>query len=365
MYDNYVFSNWLLKRDGRLFAEQGNNQGSTAKVVYPTPNDYNTLKRSQSMQNLRPNQYILQIKNISAFDLLNATRVDNTKFQNDYQNMQSTPEDKMTGLTMTKSKMQLKANQIAIIADEAMPNVGAGKVKAINVDFGGFNIIIMPRSLYASLPDQNNPMGVLTPDGRASLEHEAGHSAQPMQANAQSSLNINARGGNAREDFLNYLNNHAEIGVRIAKFKNINSKQTLKQELLRGMERQQASMSALAIDALPDGEIERFLMFFNPQGWVKTIMNNQRIPKQQNADANSIHSQYILPLYNNMKTNHEDVYQLLLILSNKKAAHFSSDENNKEQTLKTYKDFVELLKFGYDRVAQGNTNTSGQDRQMA
>lgn len=365
MYDNYVFSNWLLKRDGRLFAEQGNNQGSTAIVGVPNANDYNTLIRSRSMQNLRPNQYILQIKNISAFDLLNATRVDNTKFQNDYQNMQSTPEDKMTGLTMTKSKMQSKANQIAIVADEAMPNVGAGKVKAINVDFGGSNIIIMPRSLYARLPDNSNPMGVLTPDGRASLEHEAGHSAQPVQANAQSSLNINARGGNAREDFLNYISTHPEIGVRIAKFKNINSKETLKSELLRGMDQNQASMSALAIDALPDGETERFLMFFNPQGWVKTIMNNQRIPKQQNADANSIHSQYILPLYNNMRANYQDVYQLLLILSNKKAAHFSSGENDKEQTLKTYKDFVELLKFGYDRVAQGNTNTSGQDRQMA
>jgi hypothetical protein len=364
MYDNYVFGNWLLKRDGRLFTEQGNNQRSTAIVGIPTANDYKTLIKSQSMRSLQPNQYLLQIKNISAFDLLNATRVDKAKFQNDYQNMQSTPDDKMTGLTMTQDKMQSKANQIAIIADEAMPSVGAGKVKGINVDFNGFNIIIMPRSLYSVLPNQNNPMGVLTPDGRASLEHEAGHSAQPTPDNAQSSYNTNA-GGSDSERFLSYISTHPEIGVRIAKFKNINSKQTLKSELLRGMNPNQASMSALAIDALPDGEIERFLMFFNPQGWVKTIMNNQRISKQQNADANSIHSQYILPLYNNMRANYQDLYQLLLVLSKKKSDHFSSNENDKQQTLKTYKDFVELLKFGYDRVAKGNTNTSGQDRQMA
>ena len=365
MYDNYVFSNWLLKRDGRLFAEQGNNQGSTARVGVPNANDYNTLIRSRSMQNLRPNQYILQIKNISAFDLLNATRVDNAKFQNDLRNMQPTPDNKITGLTMTQNAMQSKNTQIAIIADEAMPRVGVGKVKAFIAKIGANNVIVMPRTAYSKLPEQSNPMGVLTPDGRASLEHESGHAAQSEPENAKSTFNTNARGGNAKDDFLNYISTHPEIGVRIAKFKNINSKETLKSELLRGMDPNQASMSALAIDALPDGETERFLMFFNPQGWVKTIMNNQRITKQQNADANSIHSQYILPLYNNMRANYQDVYQLLLILSNKKAAHFSSGENDKEQTLKTYKDFVELLKFGYDRVAQGNTNTSGQDRQMA
>jgi hypothetical protein len=365
MYDNYVFGNWLLKRDGRLFAEQGNNQQSTAMVVTPNISDYNTLIKSPSLQNtLRPNQYILLIKNVSAFDLLNATRVDNAKFQNDYQSMQATPDNKITGLTMTPSAMQSKNSQIAIIADEAMPNVRGGRVKAFIAKIGANNVIVMPRSLYSKLPDQNNPMGVLTPDGRESLEHEAGHSAQPAPANAQSSYNTRA-GGNASEMFLKYLNDHAEIGVRIAKFKNINSKQTLKSELLRGMESNQASMSALAIDALPDDEIERFLMFFNPQGWVKTIMSSPRIQKQQNADANSIHSQYILPLYNNMRANYQDLYQLLLVLSKKKSDHFSSGENDKQQTLKNYKDFVELLKFGYDRVAKGNTNTSGQDRQMA
>ena len=190
----------------------------------------------------------------------------------------------------------------------------------------------MRRSSFSTLPSSQYPLGLLTDHGQQILAHEAGHAAQ-----------VGNRSPNTNDQ--QYQKRDQEIGTRLAKLKNINTKQTLF-NLVQKANLEHSNFPLYAIKVLPDNEMERFKALLIKPQW----LNYLKSAKKSTVTDDQFVYHYINPAIQALSEHDSDIGDLF------KAVEKSNG----------FDGMVQKLIYAYDRVAKGNTENQGdQERQMA
>lgn len=321
------FKGWISNTYPHYLKEDNNSFSSNPQVVPATQEDVNYIKF-----NLRSILY--KIVNVTPSDLLISNRDDPEKFQKDAANMKSTSPDKQTRMTMSQGNMG-KPVTIYVIDDdgwnEQERRFNAPKQLAITRTTGNTPAIMLRRSLFRMAPSSEYPLGILTDQGKQVLAHEAGHAAQ---VGSQASAGRNAE----------YQNRDPEIGTRLAKLKNINTKKTLIS--LISSQSNGNKYALYAIKVLPDDETERFKALLIKPQWLNYLKSAQ---KSEVTDDQFVYY-YIDPAIQALSRHDPDIGDLFNTVGKSNGVD----------------GMVEKLIYAYDRVAKGNTENQGdQERQMA
>jgi hypothetical protein len=320
------FKGWISNAYPHYLREDNDSFSSKPQIVRATQEDVNYIKFDLG-------SILYKIINVTPFDLLSSNRDDPEKFQKDVANMKSTAQDKQTRMTMSQGNMGKPVTLYVIDDDgwnEKERRFQQPKQLAITRTTGDIPAIMMRRSLFRMAPSSEYPLGILTDQGKQALAHEAGHAAQ---VGSQESANRSAQ----------YQNRDPEIGTRLAKLKNINTKPTL----FNLVKQANGDNYALyAVKVLPDNETERFKALLIKPQWLNYLKSAQKSPV---TDEQFVHY-YINPVIQALSQHDPDIGDLF------KTVERSNGVDG----------IVQKLIYAYDRVAKGNTEPQGnQERQMA
>jgi hypothetical protein len=323
------FKGWISNTYPHYLKEDNDSFSSKPQIVRATPQDAENL--------IFPlNDILYKIINVTPFDLLKTNRDDPEKFEKDAANMKSTSLDKQTRMTMSQGNMN-KPTTIFIVEDEAIDDAmrrteRIGTIHAYTKQIGNTSAIVMRRSSFSTLPSSQYPVGLLTDHGQQILAHEAGHAAQ---------VGNRIPDTNAQQ----YQKRDQEIGTRLAKLKNINTKQTLF-NLVKKANLEEVKYALYAVKVLPDNEIERFKALLIKPQWLNYLKSAQKSPV---TDEQFVRY-YINPVIQALSEHDSDIGDLF------KTVERSNGVDG----------IVQKLIYAYDRVAKGNTEPQGnQERQMA
>lgn len=202
----------------------------------------------------------------SFYDLMYKTRKNPIKFAKDLAYMQNDPNAGDYAKTAQMQKSNFNKNVTIYI----LTNSGTNKIlpygtNAVNVEFNNVKFMIVPARMWEKLPDTSNPLGILTPQGKEVVSHEAGHNVQNIDKRKFSSRFIDPN------DYDAYLNLPQEFGTRLAKLKNINS-ETMLLKYVNQIYPNNKNIIEQFKSNLPKDEIERVLMFVNYFEKVKNQM---------------------------------------------------------------------------------------------
>ena len=322
------FKGWICNTYPHYLKEDNNSSSSNPQVVPATQEDVNYIKFDLG-------SILYKIINVTSSDLLSSNRDDPEKFQKDAANMKSTSPDKQTRMTMSQGNMG-KPVILYVIDDDGWDEkeriFNAPKQLAITRTTGNTPAIMLRRSLFRMAPNSEYPLGILTDQGKQVLAHEAGHAAQ---VGSQASAGRNAE----------YQNRDPEIGTRLAKLKNINTKQTLS-NLVQKANLDPSKFALYAIKVLPDDETERFKALLIKPQWLNYLKSAQ---KSTVTDDQFVYY-YIDPAIQALSEHDPDIGDLFNTVGKSNGVD----------------GIVEKLIYAYDRVAKGNTENQGdQERQMA
>ena len=178
---------------------------------------------------------ILFRKIVNPYDILKSTIPDPEKFEKDYNNLKSNPND--IGFAMNKDRLMNNKVLLIVVTDQAMKRVspGAGGYASNISPLDGppkytnepqdtdIRTIVLPKRAVKEIKDGKI---TLTDKGIKTLRHEARHTAQEGDTGERSQNNMSK---SEKEYFKHYMNDPNEIGVRLGELKNHLSTKTLLQ----------------------------------------------------------------------------------------------------------------------------------------
>jgi len=246
--------------------------------------------------NYEPEEILFR-KIVNPYEIIKSTIPDPEKFQKDYNNLKSNPND--IGFAMNKDSLMHNKVLLVVVTDQAMKRVKpnaegyAGKmhtaenpfnyttsINTTSIDTNTINAIFLPKRAVKEIKDGKI---TLTDEGEKTFRHEARHTAQEGDTGERSQ--------SANPTFKHYMNDPNEIGVRLGELKNHLSTKTLLQ-LTSDNPTHLNNINKLLKDV--DGnEKELLKLFMTPSGQYKnTIKYVKEKLAKSNSDMGSLFKHY-------------------------------------------------------------------------
>lgn len=365
------FNKWIRKTHPHYFFEQSNTvrRTVTRPTVQPVDARYqkelnnfvnpNTQKKIQS----NPRDFILQVNNITAYDMMKATRTDKRKFQADVARLMSSGGGNINIASMTMSKENMFMPQVVIVISgnllQQLGGEGTTRGGIVNLSSGA-RVMVIPQEAYVEKPSAQNPVGVLRPDAIEVLAHEAGHLAQARPSEGETKYRQMNTGDIDPElaHILKEVDLPYELGTRFGFVKNINSKNTLSQIAKNVVDRSLAPLVDVFVETLPDDEMERMLALINLREFATNLSRNREFVQslaKYNMEWQTFQNYIIAPFYNAVTNYNENINQF-----------FGYVNFIKQKEPANYKKLIEKLRYAYPRVAAAQPyGGRSQEREMA
>jgi hypothetical protein len=246
--------------------------------------------------NYEPEEILLR-KIVNPYEIIKSTIPDPEKFQKDYNNLKSNPND--IGFAMNKDSLMHNKVLLVVVTDQAMKRVKpnaegyAGKmhtaenpfnyttsINTTSIDTNTINAIFLPKRAVKEIKDGKI---TLTDEGEKTFRHEARHTTQEGDTGERSQ--------SANPTFKHYMNDPNEIGVRLGELKNHLSTKTLLQ-LTSDNPTHLNNINKLLKDV--DGnEKELLKLFMAPSGqYQNTIEYIKEKLAKSNSDMGSLFKHY-------------------------------------------------------------------------
>jgi len=175
--------------------------------------------------NYKPEEILFR-KIVNPYETLKSTIPDPEKFQKDYNNLKSNPDD--IGFAMNKDRLMNNKVLLIVVTDQAMkrfnPNAeGYASRLSTADDQTDINTVVLPKRAVKEIKDGKI---TLTDEGEQTLRHELRHTTQEGKPGerSQNSMSTYDTGW-----YKHYMNDPLEIGVRLGELKNHLSTKTLLQ----------------------------------------------------------------------------------------------------------------------------------------
>ena len=246
--------------------------------------------------NYEPEEILFR-KIVNPYDILKSTIPDPEKFQKDYNNLKSNPND--IGFAMNKDSLMHNKVLLVVVTDQAMKRVKpnaegyAGKmhtaenpfnyttsINTTSINTNTINAIFLPKRAVKEIKDGKI---TLTDEGEKTLRHEARHTAQEGDTGERSQ--------SANPTFKHYMNDPNEIGVRLGELKN-----HLSDENLSGLTNDNPTHNNNMKEIIKDvggNEKELLKLFMAPSGqYQNTIKYVKEKLAKKNSDMGSLFKHY-------------------------------------------------------------------------
>ena len=310
------FAEWLKTNYPRYFTEQQDEQ------------------KNQNNLGFRPDEIIIQ-KNVIPKQLIRNAQFDVKKWDADFNKLQK-PSQGDIGFATSQEFFDKPVRMLVVTRN--------GLTRVDEASTAGFfhrssRTIVMPDNAFIQLPTATSD-GRLTKDGAETLAHELRHTTQQGETPYHRSQGkVQDPGRIGAPDWLQYLNDPREIGVRLAAIKNYMSKESLFKIADLCVDRLKEYAKQL-VAFLPEDEKRIFHYILHPKEW------SDAFAKEKNSNPHQIKLLLAASsdIINVLRTKNTDINSLLDFY------YLANDKYNKE----IYKELMDA----YDRVVKiGSPNT--------